>query len=138
MWANMERPDLLSRPCQAFLSDTDTMLMGCGPCRHGPIYRTIMNMTSNTSTLIHGDRRFDHNMTTNSSALAHGDNMTSNTAALVHGDRRIEMNMASPHLMQRERRVDMNMASPHLIQGGRRVDMNLASPTLCIVTEELI
>lgn len=72
-------------------------------------------MTSNTTALIHRDRRVEIKM-----PMTH----------LIHGEGRLDMNMTSPHLMQRERRVDMNMnmASPHLIQGDRRIDMNLSSP----------
>lgn len=106
--------------------------------------RVDVNMTSNTTPLIHGDRMVDANMTLNTRVLVHGDIMTSNTTSMIHGDRRVDMemqtphlihaegrvdmNMASPHLMQRDRRVDMNMSSPHLIQGDRRVDRNLGSP----------
>ncbi|GJN30923.1 hypothetical protein PR202_gb19269 [Eleusine coracana subsp. coracana] len=126
--AMKEAKDQLIRPDHTQQGDqrVDVNMSVSGPVSTDT--RVDMNMTSNSPTLIQGNRRIDHNMTSTSSALVHGDNMTSNTAALIHGNRRIEMNMASPHLMQRERRVDMNMGSPHLIQGDRRVDMNLASP----------
>ncbi|KAL6907560.1 hypothetical protein ACP4OV_002599 [Aristida adscensionis] len=127
--AMKEAKDKLIRPVQTQQGDQRVDVNMAVPSHLSTDTGVDVNMTSNPSALIQGDRRIDANMTSNTPALVHGDTMTASTTAhIFHGEGRVDMNMASPHLMQRERRVDMNMASPHLIHGDRRVDMNLASP----------